>query len=105
MSVLHADGLAGTRRPKRERVEVRISQDEKALLQQAALLEGRTLSDFLVSSAHRAATEAIREHQVISLSVSESRRFADALLILNPPEPSDYMLEAFRRYRRLVSQA
>lgn len=103
MSVLHADGLAGTRRPKRERVEVRISQDEKALLQQAALLEGRTLSDFLVSSAHRAATEAIREHQVISLSVSESRRFADALL--NPPEPSDYMLEAFRRYRRLVSQA
>jgi uncharacterized protein (DUF1778 family) len=91
------------RRPKRERVEVRISQDEKVLLQQAAALEGRTLSDFLVSSAHRAATESIREHQIISLSVSESQRFADTLL--DPPEPSEYVIEAFKRYRRLVTQA
>ena len=40
---------------------------------------------------------------MISLGVRESRRFAEALR--NPPEPSEYMLEAEDRYRRLVGRA
>jgi uncharacterized protein (DUF1778 family) len=49
-----------------------------------------------------ASMQMVQQRQVISLSLSESRRFAEALL--NPPEPSDYVQEAFKRYRRLVSQ-
>jgi uncharacterized protein (DUF1778 family) len=100
MSVLSASAGLAPQRPKRERVEVRISHEQKALLQQAAALEGRTLSDFLVTSAQHVARETIREHQVISLSASESRRFAEALL--SPPVPSDYMRAAVARYRQLV---
>lgn len=103
MAALSADAQSDVHQPRRERVEVRISQEQKVLLQQAAALEGRSLSDFLVSSAQRAAKEAIREHQVISLSVSESQCFAEVLL--NPPEPSDYLRAAMARYRRLVAQA
>ena len=100
MAALNASGGQITQRPKRERVEVRISHEQKALLQHAAALEGRTLSDFLVASAQHAARESIREHQVISLSVGESRYFADVLLA--PPQPSDYMRAAVARYRLLV---
>ena len=38
-----------------ERLEARISAEQKGLLQRAADLQGRTLTDFVVQSAHDAA--------------------------------------------------
>ncbi|MGH2410979.1 MAG: DUF1778 domain-containing protein, partial [Chloroflexota bacterium] len=62
------------------RVEIRINPDTKALLQRAAAISGRSLSDFIVASARHEAERAIREHDVISLSVRDSQRFADLVL-------------------------
>src|SRR6266567_1908547 len=39
-------------RIRAERLEARISRDQKALFQRAAALQGRTLTDFVVASAH-----------------------------------------------------
>ena len=43
------------------RLEARISVEQKAVLQQAAALSGRTLSEFVVASAQEAANRVIQD--------------------------------------------
>jgi len=81
---------------KRERLEARVSVEQKELIRRAAALQGRSVSDFVVESAQRAAEEIIREQAVIMLSVQDSRTFAAALL--NPPAPSPQLRTAITRY-------
>jgi len=88
---------AAKRSPLRgERLEARISRDQKALFQRAAELQGRTLTDFVVASVHEAAIRTIEDIQIIRLSEEDSRRFADALL--NPRMPDEGLRAAARRY-------
>lgn len=71
---------------KRERLAVRVTAEQKALIQRAADLEGRTLTSFMIRSLQEAATETIRRHEVMTLSLSERVAFVEALL--TPPDPS-----------------
>jgi uncharacterized protein (DUF1778 family) len=70
------------------------------LFQRAAELQGRTLTDFLVSSAHEAAVRTIEEMRLIRLSAEDSRTFAEALL--NPRRPSEKLRAAARRYMEAI---
>ena len=88
------------RETKRERLEARITSDVKALLQHAADLEGRSLSDFVVDSARQHAEDVIRRHEVMRLSARDSLIFAEA--ILNPQPPTASLRAAFTRYREEV---
>ena len=85
-----------------ERLEARISRDQKALFQRAADLQGRTLTDFVIASAHDAAVRTIDEMQTIRLNTDESRAFAEALL--NPREPNARLKIAAQRYLRLLGR-
>jgi len=60
-------------RSKSERLEARISPENKELFQRAADIQGRTLTDFVVSSLVSAANQIIQESQppITSLRVSE----------------------------------
>src|SRR5438270_13677753 len=80
------DGLMSAAIPRQERLEARVTAEQKELLQRAAALEGRTLTDFVVRSIQRAAEQTIRRHQELVLKASESQAFVDALL--NPPAPN-----------------
>ena len=80
------------------RLEARLSPEQKAVLQQAATLSGRTLSDFVVASAQEAATRVIREHETIRLSRNEQIAFVTALL--DPPAPGDRLRRAVAAYRQ-----
>ncbi len=51
------------RRQRAERLEARVSRETKALCQKAATLEGRSLTDFLVTSVVEAAKRIIRENE------------------------------------------
>ena len=86
--------------PKRDRLDVRLSHEQKALFQQAAALEGRSLTDFMVTSAQRAAEQTIREHQVIALTARDSLQVAE--LLLDPPEPGPRLRAAVDEYRRTM---
>ena len=86
-------------KPKPERLEARLPADAKAIIQRAADLSGRSVSDFVVSSALEAAKETIREHEVIVLSARDSITFIEALL--NPKGPNEALRKAFRRHREL----
>ncbi|GAP97193.1 type II toxin-antitoxin system TacA family antitoxin [Leptolyngbya sp. NIES-2104] len=85
------------------RLEARISPETKALLQKAADLQGRTLTDFVVTSVQAEAIRVIESHQTLKLSVEESEAFVDALL--NPPKPNDALKTAAQRYQRVMNRA
>lgn len=74
-----------------------MSAAQKHLLQRAATLSGRTLSDFVVASALDAASRVIAEHESIRLSREEQRAFVQALL--NPPESNARLKRAAKAYR------
>ena len=80
------------------RLEARISVEQKALLQQAAALSGRTLSEFVVVSAQEAANRVIQDHETIRLSRTEQIAFVTALL--NPSPPNERLRQAAAAYRK-----
>lgn len=79
------------------RFEARISVEQKTELQQAAALSGRTLSEFVIASAHEKARSVIREHETIRLGRAEQVAFVTALL--NPPRPNARLRKAAASYR------
>lgn len=88
--------------PKSERVEARVTEDVKLILERAANLQGRTLTDFVVSSAYEAATRAISVHNQIVLTARGTKDFVEA--VLNPREPSDRLKEAAARYKKRMGK-
>jgi len=84
--------------PRRDqRLEARVTDDEKQLFVTAAALTGRSLSDFVVGSLRDAAELVIRERQSMQLSAADARSFVEALV--NPPEPNQALRRAARRHR------
>jgi uncharacterized protein (DUF1778 family) len=68
------------------RLEARISTELHAMLKRAAEIQGRSLTDFVVSAVQEAAQRAIEQGEVVRLSLADSERFAQSLL--SPPDPS-----------------
>jgi uncharacterized protein (DUF1778 family) len=93
--------MATTNSKSMARLEARISPEIKALLQKAADLEGRTLTDFVVASVQSEAFRVIEQHQMLKLSIEDSKAFVDALL--NPPKPNDALKTAALRYKQVMS--
>ena len=83
------------------RLEARISTDLHAMLKRAAEIQGRTMTDFVVSAVQDAARSAIEQAEVIRLSMADQACFAQALLA--PPTAVPAMERAFARRRKLVS--
>jgi len=84
-------------RARAERLETRVTAEQKNLIERAAALQGRTLTDFVLTSVQDAARRAIEEYQQLELSVRDSEAFVDALL--NPKPVNDRLRETVRRYR------
>lgn len=82
------------------RLEARISTDLHALLKRAAELQGRTMTDFVVSAVQDAAQRAIEQAEVIRLSLADQQCFAQALL--SPPRPAPALKRAFARRGKLL---
>lgn len=83
-----------------ERLEARVTAEQKRLIEQAAALQGRSVTDFVLSSVQDAARRAIEEHQRLELSARDSQAFVEALL--NPPPPNDRLRETVARYRSVM---
>jgi uncharacterized protein (DUF1778 family) len=90
------------RAPRRERLEARVSREQKDLLERAAALEGRSLTDFVVASAQAAAMATIQRHDVIALTARDSLVFAQALM--HPTAPNERLRAAARRHQELIPE-
>jgi uncharacterized protein (DUF1778 family) len=87
---------------KVERLEARLSPDTKALFQEAATIQGRSLTDFVVNSALEAAKRTVRQNEWVELSRRDRIAFVEALL--NPPLPNDRLRRAIERHNQTVTE-
>lgn len=85
------------------RLEARVPQAVHTTLKRAAELEGRTLTDFVVSAALSAARNTIEQTEIIRLSRADAEAFAASLI--DPPEISPAMAKAFDHHKRLFGGA
>jgi uncharacterized protein (DUF1778 family) len=84
------------------RLEARISPAMKRRLEHAASLRGTSLTEFVIQSAYEAASRAIRESEVLTLS--ERARHDFVQLLLNPPRPNRKALAAAKRYKARIGE-
>ena len=82
---------------KKERLEARLTPEQKEHIERAARIKGTSISDFVVLSADDAAIRAIREQEVLVLNARAREVFAQALL--NPPAPGRRLAAAAQRYK------
>jgi uncharacterized protein (DUF1778 family) len=83
------------------RLETRLPPDIHALLKRAAEIQGRSVSDFVVTAAQDAARKVIAETEIITLSRAASEQVA--ALLSAPPEPTPALKRAAAARRRLVA--
>ncbi len=84
------------------RLAARITPEGLAVVRQAATLQGRSLSDFVVAAAQEVAQKTIDDAHIIRLSVEDQYRFAE--LLLDPPALSPAMERARKAHDRLIRQ-
>jgi len=85
---------------KTDRLEARLSRQQKALIERAAAYEGRSVSDFVINSAQKAAEKVVGQHEVWELNGAQSRAFVEALL--RPKKPNKRLLDAVNEHRETV---
>ena len=90
-------------RVRAERVETRVTAEQKRLIERAAALQGRTVTDFVLTSVQDAARRAIDEHQRLDLSARDSQAFMQALL--DPQPVNERLRDTVRRYREATAGA
>jgi uncharacterized protein (DUF1778 family) len=90
------------RRLRDERLGFRVDEPTKALIERAAQLERRKLTDFCMTALTEAARQTIAEHESIVLSARDRAVFFDTLV--NPPAPNERLDRAFEEHKRRVSR-
>ncbi len=88
-------------RQRSERLEARVGADQKRLIERAAALQGRTVTDFVLTSVQEAAQRTIEAHGQLTLSLRDSEAFVEALL--DPKPVNKRFRETVRRYRETIS--
>lgn len=84
-----------------ERINLRLKQSAKQLLERAASFEGMTVSNFILSSALARAEKTVQQHEVMSLNAHDSEKFFNALAALI--RFNRKLLAAFEEHERRVN--
>ncbi len=92
--------MAQTGTVRSERINLRLTEMAKRRIEQAASVEGKTVSAFIVSSALENAEKTVRRHETIALAREDAMRFFDALS--DPPPPNDHLRAALEEHARRV---
>ena len=82
------------------RLEARVDAEIKARWQQAADLQGITLTDFIITSLQESANKIIQQHQTMKLTKKDTEAFVDA--VLNPSEPNEKLSAAVSEYKKIM---
>lgn len=79
---------------KTERIDIRLSKEEKAMLERAAATTNRSLSSYILSNIMRLAKEDLAKYGLDVFDNEEMATFID--LLANPPKPNDALIELFK---------
>jgi uncharacterized protein (DUF1778 family) len=88
------------RRERRARLGFRVDEETKKLVQKAAVLERRNLTDFCMTALTEAARHVIARHQTLVLSERDQEEFFRALI--EPPRPNARLRRAFDAERKRI---
>jgi uncharacterized protein (DUF1778 family) len=93
-----AQALRRHRRPrKQERLEARVTPEQKRLIERAAELQNTTVTKFVIASAQQAAANTIEDFE--TLTIRDEAREVFIRAVLNPPAPNQAARAAAARYR------
>ena len=84
-----------------ERLQFRVDEETKDLIERAAYLLGRKVSDFCVTALTETARRTIAEHEMLVLSDRDRQAFFNALV--NPPKPSERLKRALAEHKGRVA--
>ena len=87
---------------KTARLEARVTIEQKQLIERAADLRGQNLTEFMISVLSEAATQTIKDRELIDLTDRDRKIFAEALL--NPSDPSEQSILDANWYSQILSQ-
>lgn len=94
--------MANSSSARSARVEARLAPEALALVRRAAEIEGRSVSDFVVSAAQDAARRTIEDNSVIRLAAEDQLKFVE--MLINPPEPNEALKRAAQAHAALVAK-
>lgn len=80
---------------KKQRIDLRLSDEDKSLIEEAAAMTNQTITQFMVNSASARAAEIIEQHRRLILNEDSWNRVMDA--ISNPPSPDNRLKRAAKR--------
>ena len=85
---------------KSARVGLRVPPDLKRAWDEAAALEGRSLSDIIIAATTDAIADIIDRHKIIRVTQADMEQITQDLQ--NPPEPNEALISVMRSYRKSV---
>ncbi len=98
----HKQATSGRQAPNRvERLGFRLDEETKELIERAAQLSRRKVSDFCLAALTDAAHRTISEHETLVLSDQDRDAFFSALI--EPPEPSVRLARALAEHKLRVA--
>jgi uncharacterized protein (DUF1778 family) len=89
-----------TQTARSARVGLRVPPDLKRAWDEAAELEGRSLSDIIITATTEAVAEIIGRHRIIRVSQADMEQIMEDLR--NPPEPNETLIDAMSSYRKAI---
>ena len=84
---------------KKQRIDLRLTEDDKSLIEEAAAMTNQSISQFMVSTASERAAEVIEQHRRLILNEASWNQVMDA--ISNPPTPNERLKRAAGRLQDL----
>jgi len=93
--------MSSAAQTKKERINLRLEQQAKQVLERAASFEGQTVSKIILSSAMSSAEKIIEEHEFMALKVSDSEAFFNALN--KPVQFNRRLADALKEHDQRVS--
>ncbi|ELG03275.1 DUF1778 domain-containing protein [Escherichia coli] len=84
---------------KKQRIDLRLNEDDKHMIEEAAAMTNQSISQFMVSTASERAAEVIDQHRRLLLNEESWNLVMDA--ITNPPVPNEQLKRAAKRLREL----
>jgi uncharacterized protein (DUF1778 family) len=87
---------------KNARLEARVTEEQKQLLEKAAFLRGQNLTEFMISVLAEAATQIIKDRELLELTQRDRVAFANALL--NTATPSERAYADAQWYKQIMNK-
>lgn len=86
-----------TEHDRSERINIRLAHGTKQKIEQAAALDHRSVTSFIIASAISSADEILKRNEQITLSDEDWDIFYNALI--NPPKPNEALKKAFIEHK------